>query len=249
MYVNPDLETINSQADLDFFTAYNVMYLDEQVNDDPYYGVNLSSNFHNSESLSNLCVHQKSPVYLSLNVQSLQSKHEQLSIEIAELEEKNVIIDAIALQETWDVKYIDLVSLKGFNPLVFKRRRDMRGGGVGFYIRNGLTVEVIENLSPFENKIIEALTIKLTYPDSKIVYLTSIYRSNGPLAGVTASQQMDRFMDKFSSLLVDLQATNKISYVFLDANINILNLAQPESISYLNCIQWARKVYAAAAEK
>jgi hypothetical protein len=112
----------------------------------------------------------------------------------------------------------------------------MRGGGVGFYILNGLTAEVIENLSPFENKIIEALTIKLTYPDSKIVYLTSIYRSNGPLAGVTASQQLDRFMDKFSSLLVDLQATNKISYVFLDANINILNLAQPETINYLNCI-------------
>jgi exonuclease III len=112
----------------------------------------------------------------------------------------------------------------------------MRGGGVGFYIRNGLTVEVIENLSPFENKIIEALTIKITYSDSKIVYLTSIYRSNGPLAGVTASQQLDRFMDKFSSLLVDLQATNKISYVFLDANINVLNLAQPEIINYLNCI-------------
>jgi hypothetical protein len=43
-------------------------------------------------------------------------------------------------------------------------------------------------------------------------------------------------MDKFSSLLVDLQATNKISYVFLETNINILNLAQPEVINYLNCI-------------
>jgi hypothetical protein len=50
----------------------------------------------------------------------------------------------------------------------------MRGGGVGFYVRNGISAEIIENLSPFENKIIEALTIKLTYPGNKSVLLTSI---------------------------------------------------------------------------
>jgi hypothetical protein len=43
----------------------------------------------------------------------------------------------------------------------------MRGGGDGFYIRNGIQAEIIEELSPFENKIIEALPIKLTFPDKK----------------------------------------------------------------------------------
>jgi exonuclease III len=112
----------------------------------------------------------------------------------------------------------------------------MRGGGVGFYIRNGLTVEIIENLSPFENKIIEALTIKLTYPDSKVTYLTSIYRSNGTLANVTPAQQLDRFMEKFATLLTDLQALNKVSFVFLDANINLLRLQLPDPSLYFNCI-------------
>jgi hypothetical protein len=160
-YVMPivnDLDTLNLRADLDFFSVYNSIYVDEAVNDDPYFGVKLSSKFHSIESLSSLCSNQKSAVYLSLNVQSLLSKHEQLSTEISELELNNVTIDAIALQETWVVKYTDLVPLNGFNPLIFKRRRDMRGGGVGFYIRNGLTAEIVENLSPFENKIIEALT-------------------------------------------------------------------------------------------
>ncbi len=100
----------------------------------------------------------------------------------------------------------------------------MRGGGVGFYVRNGLVAEIIEYLSPFESKIIEALTIQLTYPDNKSVLLTSIYRSNGPIANVTPSQQLDRLMEKLSLLLSDLNATNKTSYVFLDANINLLNL-------------------------
>jgi hypothetical protein len=29
----------------------------------------------------------------------------------------------------------ELVSLQGYNPLILKRRRDMRGGGVGFYVK------------------------------------------------------------------------------------------------------------------
>jgi hypothetical protein len=66
--------------------------------------------------------------------------------------------------------------------------------------------------------------------------LTSIYRSNGALPNVTASQQLDRFMEKFSQLLSDLNATQKTSYVFLDANINILNLHLPDISNYLNCI-------------
>jgi hypothetical protein len=164
------------------------------------------------------------------------SKHENLTIELAELEKNNICVDVIAIQETWDIKYPDLVSINGFCPVIFKRRRGMRGGGVGFYVRNGIQSEIIEGLSPFENKIIESLTVQLTYPDYKTVMLTSIYRSNGPLPNVTASQQLDRFMIQFSQLLSDINDTKKRSYVFLDANINILQLHSLESANYLNCI-------------
>jgi hypothetical protein len=84
----------------------------------------------------------------------------------------------------------------------------MRGGGVGFFVKNCLNVEILETFSPFENKIIEALTIQLSYPSSnQPVLLTCIYRSNGPIPNVTASQQMDRFIEKFSNLLADLKTT------------------------------------------
>ena len=236
MQNNIDIVTLNSMADLDFFSLYNQLYRDLDINDDPYYGLNVSSGFHDPVTLSNMCSNYKSSVFLSLNIQSLMSKYEQLVLEIAELEQKNIVVDAIALQETWDIKYPELVVLDGFNPVIFKRRRGMRGGGVGFYIKNGIQAEVIEELSPFENKIIEALTIKIVYPDKKSMLLTSIYRSNGALPNVTASQQLDRFMEKFSQLLSDLNATQKTSYVFLDANINILNLHLPDISNYLNCI-------------
>ncbi len=66
--------------------------------------------------------------------------------------------------------------------------------------------------------------------------MSSIYRSNGVIANVTASQQLDRFLEKFSSLLSDLKATNKTSLVFLDSNINLLNINQQEVSQYLNSI-------------
>jgi hypothetical protein len=60
------------------------------------------------------------------------SKHEQLVLELDELKKKNITIDVIAIQETWDVKFPDLVSIEGFGQLVLKRRRGMRGGGLAF---------------------------------------------------------------------------------------------------------------------
>ncbi len=47
---------------------------------------------------------------------------------------------------------------------------------------------------------------------------------------------MDRFLEKFSNLLVDLKATNKSYFVFTDSNINLLNLNSVESSGYLNSI-------------
>jgi hypothetical protein len=143
----------------------------------------------------------------------------------------------IALQEIWDVRYPELVSIEGFKPLIYKKRRGMNGGGVEFFIKNNLNAEIVENLSPFENKIIESLTIRLSYPSSsQSILLTCVYRSNGPISNVPVSQQMESFLDKFSNLLVDLKATNKLSFVFTDSNINLLNLNSAESSNYFNSI-------------
>ncbi len=40
----------------------------------------------------------------------------------------------------------------------------MRGGGVDFYIQNGLNFKIVDNLSPFENKILESVTLQISYP-------------------------------------------------------------------------------------
>ncbi len=75
--------------------------------------------------------------------------------------------------------YPELVHIPGFQPIVFSGRTGMRGGGVGFYIRDGLNFEKLGNLSPFHEKTFECLTIELQYPNKKII-VSNIYRSPNP---------------------------------------------------------------------
>ncbi len=78
-------------------------------------------------------------MYLSINIQSLMSKHSNLVSEIADMQQHNLSIDAIAIQEIWDLRYPELVPISGFQEILYKKRRNMRGGGIGFYIRNGIS--------------------------------------------------------------------------------------------------------------
>ena len=231
-----DVDALNDNDDLDFFTGYNRNYYDMYVNDDPYFGVQLSSQFYDSLTLSNAEFVKTSPIFLNINIQSLQSKYEQFLIEIADFSAKKIQIDIIALQEIWDVRYPKLLPIPGYKPLICKKRRGMRGGGVGFFIKDHLNAEILEEMSPFENKIIEALTIRLSYPNKKCIILTCLYRSNGILQNCTSSQQMERFNSKFSELLTKIQNTKMEAYIFTDSNIDLLKLNELNSMNFLNLI-------------
>jgi len=45
----------------------------------------------------------------------------------------------------------------------------MRGGGVGFYIRDGLHFEKINNLSTFVEKTFECLSVEVQYDKKKVI--------------------------------------------------------------------------------
>ncbi len=130
------LYDFNCNLELDFQHKYNLLYNDENLNDDPYSNINITSKFYDVNSLSQLCANGQ-PIYLSLNIQSLNSKFEEFKQFIIELRQKNVNIDVIALQETWDIQYPDLLSIPGFQTIVFKNRRGMRGGGWASTLKMG----------------------------------------------------------------------------------------------------------------
>ena len=54
------------------------------------------------------------------------------------MEASGTNITLIALQETWNIPNLNLVNIPNFN-LKFKKRAKFRGGGVGFYLKQGIT--------------------------------------------------------------------------------------------------------------
>ncbi len=112
----------------------------------------------------------------------------------------------------------------------------MRGGGVGFYVKDGLSFKIINELSPFEEKIFESLSLQVSYPGKPPVLLTIGYRSNGIIVNITQNQQMDRFFAIFEELLLKISQKNLSSYVFLDSDFDLLSLHDAGSASFLNSV-------------
>ena len=178
------------------------------------------------------------PIFLSINIQSLNSKHEKLKNFILSLTNRGIQIDLIAIQETWKIPNLALVSIPGFQPFLTSNRKVGKGGGVGYYIRNGINFTILNHLSTFEDKLFESLTLELSYTSNnhtKTFLASNIYRSPTPLPNLTPTQQMDAFLDKFDSQLLKLSSRNLDTYIFTDSNINLLNLlTDSSSRSYFN---------------
>jgi hypothetical protein len=125
--------------------------------------VQIGSKYFDRNSFTCKFVKTKKPIYLNINILSLMSKHESLKSFAINLLSKQVPVDVIALQEIWSIIYIELVHIPGFQPLTYSSRAGMRGGGVGFYMRDGLHFEKINNLSTFVEKTFECLSVEVQY--------------------------------------------------------------------------------------
>ena len=88
--------------------------------------------------------------------------HAKLLAIINEFLTAKIPIEIIALQEIWQIPYPELVVLPGFNFVYNKRVAVLsRGGGVGFYIHENLKYQTLNELSIFDEKLFETLTVKI----------------------------------------------------------------------------------------
>jgi hypothetical protein len=146
-----------------------------------------------------------------------------------------VNIIAIALQEIWSVPYSDLVQIPNFN-FYHKTRKNSRGDGVGFCILNTFHCKVIAELSPFDEKEFEVLTVELSQKNKKIM-LCNIYRSPTQTHGLSNASQIDNFNTKLDELLQNMYRCGPEVFVFLDANINLLKLTSSKpALEYLEMV-------------
>ena len=200
-------------------------FFQEDENIQQFFNTNLSSTYFDPKSFNGAFNGNKDPLFISLNIQSLNSKYNELKILLNELNSCN--IDLIVMQETWAVPFPNLVDLPGFQTVVVRNRQNMRGGGVGMYIRKGLNFKFRNDLESFHQKTFENLTIELSYPNKNIL-VSNIYHSPNPPSGCTVTAHHTNFLETLDAHLNDLSNANKDAYVFLDANIDLLKLNNAE---------------------
>jgi exonuclease III len=175
---------------------------------------NIDSKFYDTPLFLN-SFPTSSPILASINIQSLQSKHEKLTTFLA-----NSPIQILALQETWHIRYPEYVRIPGYN-FVHTQRPEGRGGGVGFYIAEHLNFKILQNYSTFIPNSFESLTIEVRFGNKPFIF-SSVYRSPTPPPPLTPAAHMDSFIDNLDSLLSNLSSQNTPAFICLDSNINLL---------------------------
>jgi hypothetical protein len=212
----------------------NYLHTDDDMN--TFSDINLSSAYHNFATLLNLSLENNhAPLVLSINIQSLQSKFNNLRQFVNDLLSHGANIDVIALQEIWDVPFHNFFNIPGFHPLVYETRKNARGGGVGFYVNCNLRFKQI-NLTQFQPNIFENLSIEIYYHNRKILF-SNIYRSPTPLIGTSPSTHIEQFLHNLETHLDIISNHKSPAYLTLDANINLHNLHTTNHCNeYLNII-------------
>jgi hypothetical protein len=231
--VGRELTNLNNNNNLDFISS-----LHNLPNADPdtciYSNIDICSSFHDVDSFIGQFKNNELPLFLNLNIQSINAKFDKLKDLMCRLSDNDVTVDVIALQEVWQVKYLNLIDLPGYQKLIFKSRSMGRGGGVGFYVRDGIIAKTVTTpFNSFTNKIFESLTIEITIEvngQPKQYILSNVYRSPTLVANYTVTEQYDEFFHKFDTLCMYLNSTKKNVYIFLDSNINLLDIGNNNTV-------------------
>ena len=132
--------------------------------------------YYDEQSMITSFSSSKNPIAISINIQSLSSKFEKFSDMIANFELNKLFIDVIAIQETWDIKNVNSLTLPSFHEFIYKTRSSSRGGGVGFYIKRDLKFKIIEDFSIFNERFFESLCVEVEFSKNNSALFISLYR-------------------------------------------------------------------------
>ena len=230
------LDNVRTDPRFDFLSLFNSVEDDDPVPDSffinnqcsPYSNLNLSCTYLELEKLPDI-KNSKFNV-LSLNIQSLPAKFNELTDLISQFSDADSCPDVICLQETWNIIDNSAFPLINYHPLETNLRRDARGGGVGIYVKNHLSFKILKQYSIFVERIFESIFIELTIAKNKKIIIGSVYRP-GATPGLTFTQQFSQFSDILSNLLAELNSNYEHVFIYGDFNLNILEANQNKFIA------------------
>ena len=151
----------------------------------------------------------KSIIMLGLNIQSLRCHRDELLVELDSFNSKPSVI---ALTETWltENDNTSTLNLDGYQHIESKiRTTGQLRGGVGFYVKEGLTYKAIEYESGIECAIINVCIDFETFRNFCVVYRPD-------------SKKLKTFMPEFEDLLNFLRTLKHDTVILGDFNIDTI---------------------------
>lgn len=152
-----------------------------------------------------------------INIRSLNRNFEDLQNYLGLL---NINFTTIALTETWlkDSQDSSYFAISGYN-FEHKNRTNKLGGGVGLFIKSGVSYRIREDLPSMINA--ESLFIEISTRYGKNIVIGVIYRP--------PDSNIDHFLTELDSTLSIINKEGKKIWLTGDFNLNLINYNQHSS--------------------
>jgi endonuclease/exonuclease/phosphatase family metal-dependent hydrolase len=169
---------------------------------------------------------------MSINIQSISAKFNELKELIDIFDSKNCTPDIILLQEIWNIPNANMFLLDNYHPLIYKCRSHSRGGGVGIYVKNIYKVSLNPH-SIFWERIFETVIVDVSINGKQFV-IGSLYRCiTHPT--LSARDQFSEFSELFANLVNNLSSHELI--LGGDLNLDVLKINTcPLVTSYIDML-------------
>lgn len=183
-----------------------------------------TSHYYNFDLFSQLVVNKTDKFsILSTNIQSLNAKHNELSIFLSRLSDIGFKFSAICVQESWlnDVDNISPLSLDGYEPIPQGKSCSTKGGLVTYIDSKFVSEEImiLNNYDHWEGQVIKITGSGLTKP----IILGNIYRP--------PKSNLISFINEFSQTLSTIDSGTSDVIMTGDFNIDLLKMNENSTIS------------------
>jgi len=216
MVNNITLDSVINNPNFNFNNLFYNNLAGEDGEEDVFLLNEFTSEYTTEEQFINESTSKKISI-LTLNVQSLQSKFENLRLFISKL--KNFTPEIICLQETWSIPDDVSFDLPGYHPLQLKSRSNFtQGGGVGIYVKQNLRYNLRTDLISVD-RLLEAIFVDVVF-ENKTFTIGSLYHPPSSPSR-TQNEHFDQFLEILGNLC-DLLSDQKNVILTGDFNLDCL---------------------------
>ena len=169
---------------------------------------------------------------IHFNYRSIKSSFEELKEYLINLRRE---FDVICISESWlnDNDNINEFMLDNYD-MVYKNRKNKRGGGVLIYVVQSLKFKEITEMTENIDNVYECISIEINMDRGKNIVITCLYRTTGT--------SIEVFLEYLENML-NLLKKNKMYFLVGDFNINLINNVTHNASSHFADLLFSQGLY------